>query len=193
MYTMFVMKNRLVAGGILCIVLAGAYYILRPYIEYQLKLNAPKTNVSASMKLTSPAFENNQKIPVLYTCDGKKIHPPFAIADVPEGAKYLAIVIDDPDAPPGTFTHWVIWNIHANITDIPEGVVPQESQEGTNSSGRTGFVAPCPPNGQHRYFFTLYALDTKLGIDGKATKADLENAMSGHVMAQSLLVGVYSR
>lgn len=187
------MRNLLIRGAILCVVLAGAYYILKPYMDYRVTMYAPKTKVAASMKLTSPAFENNQKIPPLYTCDGKRIHPPFDIAGVPQGAKYLALIVDDPDAPSGTFTHWVIWNIHADVAFIEEGVVPQESQEGTSSSGRTGFVAPCPPAGEHRYFFTLYALDKKLGIDGKGTKADLESAMAGHVMAQSLLVGRYGR
>jgi len=147
------------------------------------------------MKLTSPAFENYQEIPILYTCDGKKIHPPLAVLGVPAGTKSLALIVDDPDAPSGTFTHWVIWNIHPNITVIEEGTIPQESQEGTNSAGSMGYAPPCPPpaGGQHRYFFTLYALDAKLGLDGKATKADVENSMQSHIMEQSLLVGVYSR
>jgi len=145
------------------------------------------------MKLTSPAFNNYQKIPVVYTCDGQKLHPPLVISGVPSTVKSLALVVDDPDAPNGTFTHWVIWNIHADTTVIAEGTVPPESQEGTNSAGTVGYTPPCPPSGQHRYFFTLYALDAKLGLDGKATKADIEKVFAGHVTEESLLVGVYSR
>ena len=181
------MKKYVVTGVILCIVAFGVYYIFRPAVP-----SAPKV-IQASMKLTSPAFENYQKIPVVYTCDGQKLHPPLAISGVPSAAKSLALVVDDPDAPNGTFTHWVIWNIHADTTVIAEGTVPPESQEGINSAGTVGYTPPCPPSGQHRYFFTLYALDAKLGLDGKATKADIEKVFAGHVMEESLLVGVYSR
>jgi hypothetical protein len=170
------------------ILILGLAYIVRP-LFFQKK---PAT-VKLNMKLTSSAFEHNQKIPVLYTCDGASIHPPFSVADVPAGTKSLAIIMDDPDAPSGTFTHWVIWNISPDTISVPEGVVPEKSEEGTNSAGEAGYTPPCPPSGQHRYFFTLYALDAKLGLDGKAVKADVEKAMAGHVMAQSLLVGVYSR
>jgi Raf kinase inhibitor-like YbhB/YbcL family protein len=184
-----VSKKLLVAGVILCLALVGGYYIFRPMPQ-----TASKPIVQeASMKLTSPAFEHNQKIPVLYTCDGGNIHPPLEISGVPSGAKSLALIVDDPDAPGGTFTHWVIWNIHPDTAVIEEGAVPEKSQEGTNSAGQIGFFPPCPPSGQHRYFFTLYALDAKLGLDGKATKTDVEKAIAGHVMAQSLFVGVYGR
>lgn len=182
------MRKYVVSGAILCIGIAfGVYYIFRPTFK------TTPVAVQASMKLTSPAFENYQKIPSLYTCDGKKIHPPLAVSGVPAGTKSLALIVDDPDAPAGTFTHWVIWNIHPDITMMEEGKIPQESQEGANSAGSIGYTPPCPPSSTHRYFFTLYALDAKLGLDGKATKTDVENTMKGHVMAQSLLVGVYSR
>lgn len=184
------MINRVIQSGILLIVLVlAAYYIFRPTVT-----TAPAVQ-EVSMKLTSSAFEHNQKIPVLYTCDGGNIHPPLAILGVPDAAKSLALIVDDPDAPGGTFTHWVIWNIDPATKEIPAGQVPPKSQEGINSGGQLGFFPPCPPpaGGQHRYFFTLYALDATLGLDGKATKEDMENAMRGHVMAQSLLVGVYGR
>lgn len=145
------------------------------------------------MKLTSSAFANEGKIPVLYTCDGGNIHPPLTITGVPDAAKSLALIVDDPDAPGGTFTHWTIWNIRPDTAVIEEGVVPEKSQEGTNSAGQVGFFPPCPPSGTHRYFFTLYALDATVGLDGKATKTDVEKAIAGHVIAQSLLVGVYGR
>lgn len=172
----------------IAILILGLLYIVRPLI-FQKK----SASVGGSMKLTSPAFEHNRKIPALYTCDGKGMHPPFTLTEVPEEAKSLVIIADDPDAPSGTFTHWVIWNIDPLMKEIGEGIVPDKSQEGTNSSGEVGYTSPCPPSGQHRYFFTLYALDAKLGLDGKAMKADVEKAIAGHVMAQSLLVGVYSR
>jgi hypothetical protein len=191
------MRKYISFGGILFIVaVVGAYYIAHPFLKKDVSNISPApTAASISMKLTSPAFENYQNIPASYTCDGKKLHPPLSIAGVPEGTKSLAIIIDDPDAPNGTFNHWVIWNIHPDTTLIAEGKAPTESQEGTNSAGQIGYMPPCPPpaGGQHRYFFTLYALDAKLGLDGKATKADVENAMKGHVIAQALLIGVYGR
>jgi Raf kinase inhibitor-like YbhB/YbcL family protein len=172
------------------ILIAGILYILKPYL-FQ-KTAAPVQN---SMILTSSAFGNGGKIPVEFSCDGEKIHPPLSIAGVPSAAKSLVIIVDDPDAPSGIFTHWVIWNIDPSVKEIKEEVVPEKSQEGTNSAGSIGYTPPCPPpaGGQHRYFFTLFALDAKLGLDGKATKAEVEGAMAGHVMVQSLLVGVYSR
>lgn len=179
------MKKYFIAAAILIL---GLLYVVRPYV-FQKK----STSVQQSMKLSSPVFDHSGKIPVDYTCDGKGIHPPLAISGVPEGTAALAIIVDDPDAPAGTFTHWIIWNINPATKEIGDGVVPEKSQEGTNSAGSTGFVSPCPPNGQHRYFFTLFALDAKLGLDGKAMKANVEKAMAGHVMAQSLLMGVYSR
>jgi hypothetical protein len=179
------MKKILLIGAILIV---GIWYLRIPFVSQ--KKPAP---VQTSMKLTSSAFANEGKIPVLYTCDGGNIHPPLAITGVPDAAKSLALIVDDPDAPGGTFTHWVIWNIDPSTEEIGEGAIPQKSQEGTNSAGQIGFFPPCPPSGRHRYFFTLYALDAKLGLDGKATKTDVEKAIAGHVMAQSLLVGVYTR
>jgi Raf kinase inhibitor-like YbhB/YbcL family protein len=191
------MKKFVATGAILCIVVGlGVYYVARPFFKKNISNISPTPTVThVSMKLTSPAFENYQKIPALYTCDGKKAHPPLAVGGVPAGTKSLVVIVDDPDAPGGTFTHWVIWNIHPDTTKIADAAIPNESQEGTNSAGGIGYTPPCPPpaGGPHRYFFTLYALDAKLGLDGKATKADIENSMEGHVMAQSLLVGVYSR
>ena len=145
------------------------------------------------MKLTSSAFDHNQKIPVVYTCDGQKINPPLAISGVPKEAKSLALIVEDPDAPTGTFVHWIVWNIDPETLEIPEGSVPEKSQEGLNGAGKEGYVGPCPPTGQHRYFFTLYALDTTLGLNGQAKREDLDAAMQGHITAQATLVGVYRR
>ena len=145
------------------------------------------------MKLTSTAFTNEEKIPVIYTCDGNKVNPPLSISGLPTGTKSLALIVDDPDAPRGTFTHWVIWNIDPVTTQIVSGKTPPKSQEGTNSAGSIGFVPPCPPTGSHRYFFTLLALDSTIGLDAKAKKADLEAAMKGHIMEQTNLIGAYGR
>ncbi len=188
-------RNTVLVGVILCLVAGlGVYYVAHPFFNKNI-LNISPTPAAqqGSMKFTSPAFNNYQKIPTSYTCDGSEVHPPLQIAGVPKGAKSLVIIVDDPDAPDGIFIHWVIWNIHPDTTMIEGGAVPSESQEGTNSAGSIGYTPPCPPSGEHRYFFTLYALDAKLGLDGKATKTDVERSAKGHVSAQSLLVGIYSR
>lgn len=180
------MKKIVIIGGILI----GIWYVFRP-----IPVPAPTKQVemSKNMKVTSTAFTNEEKIPVEYSCDGKGDHPPLAFSGVPEGAKSLAIIVDDPDAPMGTFTHWVIWNILPKTLEIPSGVVPPQSQEGLNSAGRTGYTPPCPPSGSHRYFFTVFALDATIGLDGKAKKADLGKAMAGHIIEQTNLIGSYER
>ncbi len=175
------------------ILLIGIWYIFRPIPIPKVSVQPATPQIVKNMKLTSSAFANEEKIPVDYTCDGKKVHPPLSISGVPDGTKSFAIIVDDPDAPAGTFTHWVIWNIDAGTAQIASGVIPERSIEGTNSAGRTGYTPPCPPTGSHRYFFTLFALDTTIGLDGKAKKADLEAAMKGHILEQTNLIGSYGR
>lgn len=189
------MKKLLFIGVILLI---GIWYISIPFVgsnkdKYFPKVTPAPSPVLQNMKLTSSAFANEEKIPVEFTCDGTKVHPPLTIAGIPENTKSLAIIIDDPDAPLGTFTHWVIWNIDPATREIATGSVPQKSIEGTNSAGRTGFTPPCPPSGSHRYFFTLFAVDTTIGLDGKAKKAELEAAMKGHIIEQTNLIGMFGR
>ncbi len=186
-------KKVLLIGAILIV---GIWYISIPFVgpnKYVPATTPAPKQAPKNMKLTSVAFANEEKIPVEFTCDGKKINPPFSISGVPEGTKSLAMIVDDPDAPAGTFTHWVIWNIDAGTKEILSGQIPPKSQEGTNSAGRIGYTPPCPPSGSHRYFFTLFALDTTIGLDGKAKKADLEAAMKGHIMEQTNLIGSYAR
>ena len=144
------------------------------------------------MKIKSPAFENGGRIPAKYTCDGEDISPPLEFEDVPEDAKSLALVMDDPDAPMGTFDHWVVWNIPPETRSIEEGKEP-EGVQGMTDFGRKGYGGPCPPRGEHRYFFKLYALDTKLDLPEGSRKSDLEKAMKGHIIAQATLMGRYSR
>ena len=139
--------------------------------------------------LKSPAFENNKKIPLKYTCDGTNISPPLTIEGIPDEAKTLALIVDDPDAPSGTFDHWVVWNIRASTNKIDENKAP--GTEGMNSARERGYHGPCPPSGTHRYFFKVYALDTSLDLSAKSKKKDVEKAMGGHVLAKGELIGLY--
>lgn len=145
------------------------------------------------LKIASSAFGHNERIPVKYTCDGADASPPISIEGVPETAKSLALIMDDPDAPRGTWVHWLVWNIDPKIKEIAEGKVPSGASLGMNDFRRLDYGGPCPPSGTHRYFFKLYALDTVLGLKQGAAKAELEKAMHGHVIAQAELIGLYSR
>lgn len=144
------------------------------------------------MKLTSLAFVNNGAIPSEYTCDGNDLSPELIISDVPSSAKSLVLISDDPDAPVGTWDHWVVFNMSPSKKEIPKGTEPKGTA-GKNSWGRTGYGGPCPPSGTHRYFFKLYALDTMLNLPQGATKKELEMAMHGHIITQTQLVGLYKR
>ena len=145
------------------------------------------------LKITSPVFAANGYIPAHYTCDGRDINPPLEIADVPAGAKTLALIVDDPDAPVGMWVHWVVWNISPTTHEIGEDSVPAGASQGKNDWNRNSYGGPCPPSGVHRYFFKLYALDTRLSLGTGTTKADLEKAMAGHVLASAEIIGLYKR
>ncbi len=153
----------------------------------------PSSQRIGTMHLSSPAFNANEPIPSLYTCDEKGINPPLQIADVPAEATSLVLIVDDPDAPSGDFVHWILYNVPVELTAIQAGAVPAGVSEGLSSLGKTGYVAPCPPSGTHRYQFTLYALDTILEFAAAPTKAGVEQAMEGHLLAQAMLVGTYQR
>lgn len=155
---------------------------------------SPKTStITSSMQITSPVFSQNTAIPPLYTCDAKGINPPLSFSDIPKDAKSLALIVDDPDAPIGTFVHWVAYNIPVSTVQIEEGKGIPGSVIGKNGIGKENFVAPCPPNGQHRYLFKLYALDTVVSLGPSASKDELLEAMKSHVVDQAQLVGVYKR
>ena len=152
------------------------------------------------MTLASTAFTNAGPIPAAYTCDGKDKSPPLAWHGVPAGTRSIGIVVDDPDAPDPaapkmTWVHWVLYNIPPATSGLPEAVamsaLPAGTKEGLNDWQRTGYGGPCPPIGRHRYFHKLYALDTVLPDLGKPTKAALEKAMQGHILAKAELVGTY--
>lgn len=145
------------------------------------------------MLITSPSFENNSSIPKKFTCDGGNINPQLLIQNVLTNAKSLALIVDDPDAPSGTFVHWMVWNINPATTEIKEESVPSGSVEGSNGRGSLGYIGPCPPTGTHHYHFKLYALDTMLALKEGASKADLESAMQGYILEEASFIGLYAR
>ncbi len=146
-----------------------------------------------TLTITSPAFNSNGSIPRQYTCDGKDVSPPLVIGNVPGGTRSLALIVDDPDAPAGTWVHWVLWNIDPAVKEIRENSSPPGALQGKNDFGKNSYGGPCPPSGTHRYFFKVYALDTMLSIDRNSTKQDLEKAMKGHILAEGKIVGLYKR
>ena len=146
------------------------------------------------MLLTSPSFEHGAAIPQKFTCDGGGISPELQIQNVPPGAKSLALVLHDPDAPrEGDFLHWLVWNIDPATTLVKEESVPPGSVEGLNDGGRNDYFAPCPHSGTHHYRFVLYALDTRLDLPGSAALPSFGAAIRGHVLAEAELVGAYAR
>lgn len=144
------------------------------------------------MQLTSTAFENNGQIPPQYTCDGDNINPPLQISDVPEQAQSLALIMDDPDAPVGTWDHWVIFNISPQTENIDENSEPNGTP-GQGTRGNTKYSGPCPPDGEHRYIFKLYAIDTQLDLNKGVSKQQVEDAMKDHIIDQTKLIGKYTR
>lgn len=152
------------------------------------------TNQPKNMKITSPVFENNANIPSKYSCDGENINPPIEISDVPNEAKSLALIVDDPDAPiVGGFVHWVAFNLGPGTKTLEENSKPDSGVEATNSAGKIGYASPCPPSGTHHYHFKLYALDAILNLDSSAKREDVEKAMQGHILDQAELIGLYKK
>lgn len=145
------------------------------------------------MKILSTAFGNNQDIPGKYTCQGENINPPLLFDGVPVNTRSLALIMDDPDAPMGTFVHWVIFNIDPKILSIAENSYPSGSIQGKNSASSNRYVSPCPPSGTHRYFFKLYALDIILDLTSNADKKELENAIKTHILDEARLIGFYKK
>ena len=163
------------------------------------QLGAAENSGKESMELTSTAFTEGGAIPAKFTCDDKDESPPLKWSGVPAGAKSLALIADDPDAPVGTWVHWVLYDLPATTTELPEDVSKSQyvaggARQGLNDFRRLGYGGPCPPPGKpHRYFFKLYALDAALDLKPGATKKDVERAMDKHVLAQAQLVGTYKR
>ncbi|MFB0525525.1 MAG: YbhB/YbcL family Raf kinase inhibitor-like protein [Phycisphaerae bacterium] len=150
------------------------------------------------IKIGSPAFEEGGMIPAKYTCDGADVSPPLKWEAVPEGTKSVALISDDPDAPMGTWVHWVIFGLPADARELAENIphdktLPNGAKQGTSDFGRIGYGGPCPPSGTHRYFFKIYALDTELDLEAGARKRDLLRAMESHILAEGQLMGKYKR
>lgn len=142
------------------------------------------------MQATSTAFDEGEPIPEKYSCDGQNINPGIAVSGFPEGTKALAMIVDDPDAPTGTFTHWLIWNIN------PDDPVEENSKPGTegkNDFGEVGYGGPCPPSGTHRYYFRIFALDAELNLPPGASRTELEKAKAEHTLDETALMGTYTR
>lgn len=151
-----------------------------------------------SLSITSTAFAEGRPIPPLYSCRGKDISPPLAWSGAPGGVKSFALILDDPDAPMGTYVHWVIYNIPAASQGLPDSVpsrpkLDDGSLQGSNSSGGMGYAGPCPPSGTHHYHFKLYALDSVLALSSGATKEEVLKAMQAHVLGQGELIGTFSK
>lgn len=151
-----------------------------------------------ALEITSSVFSEGEMIPTRYTCDGPDVSPDLAWGGVPDTAQSLALICDDPDAPMGTWVHWVLFNIPTDAGGLPSEISPDATLEngarhGTNDFGRLGYGGPCPPGGTHRYYFKLYALDTTLDLESGITKAQLIEAMENHILAEAQLMGKYSR
>jgi len=143
-----------------------------------------------NLLITSSVFENNKPIPKKYTCDGDDINPPLKLEGLPDETKSIVLIVDDPDAPMGTWDHWIVWNIPP-MEEIAENVVP--GVEGMNDFQRQSYGGPCPPSGTHRYFFKVYALKEILDLDTNSRKSNVEKEMEGKIVAKGELIGVYSR
>jgi hypothetical protein len=146
----------------------------------------------ARMKVISSAFQEGGDIPSKFTCDGSDSSPPLQITGVPSEAKTLVLIADDPDAPGGLFTHWLVWNIPPQTNSIAEGSAPK-GVHGANDFGKSGYRGPCPPPGTHRYSFKIFALDRELDLGSGAKRSQVNAAMKGHVIAQGELIGRYAR
>jgi hypothetical protein len=159
----------------------------------------PEGEQTMSIQITSAAFREGSAIPQKYTCDSEDISPPLAWNGLPPNTKSLALIVDDPDAPVGTWVHWLLYDMPAELAGLQEGLsktstVQGIGAQGTNDFRKIGYGGPCPPKGKpHRYFFRLYALDTPLNLKPEATRRELEKAMQGHILAQGQLMGTYSR
>jgi len=157
-----------------------------------------KGGETMGLMVKSSAFKEGEMIPKKYTCDGEDISPPLSWEGVPEGTKSIAIICDDPDAPMGTWVHWVLFNLPPGTNTLPEAVPPEAvlengARHGINDFRKLGYGGPCPPGGTHRYYFKIYALDIVLGLQSGASKADLLKAMEGHVLSEGQIMGRYKR
>ena len=186
----------IIIGGVIVVsAVATGALLMQPreerLVPEQQKIN--RSNTMSTLQLSSSAFEQNATIPKKYTCQGEGVNPPLSISGAPEGTKTLALIMDDPDAPMGVWDHWVMWNILPDITSIAENSVPGGAVLGSNSSGKNEYQGPCPPSGTHRYRFSVYAVFDILSLKPGSTKAELLNALTGGILGQYTLVGLYQK
>lgn len=167
-------------------------YFISILVSVLLVLLIFKYKTKPTMEITSPVFQNNSFIPEKYTCDGQNINPSLTINQVPSNTKSLVLIMDDPDAPSGTWTHWTLWNISPDTHEIFENSIPHGAIEGVTSDGQ-GYSGPCPPAGTHRYFFKLFALDTSLNLSPMSTVTQLQVAIKGHIITQTEFFANYSK
>ena len=175
------MQRRPVCALLVLLILSSSYAI------------SQETTESGALRISSSVFDNNGQIPIRYGCDGENVNPLLEIENVPSKARSLALIFDDRDAPKGSYVHWILWNIHPGTKEIKEDSVPDGAVQGLNGFKKHKYGGPCPPKRPHRYVFKLYALDVRLQLSSKSTKAHLEKAMKGHIIAQAQLTGVYKR
>ena len=193
------MKTSVVVALLFLNVIAcGSRQSAQPSATSQAPVGNPRPQQKSELKLTSTSFKDGEAIPRGYTCDGANISPPLEWTAVPKSAKAIAIIADDPDAPAGTWVHWVLYNLPADGLGLIENTPQTETlngggMQGKNDFGKIGYGGPCPPSGTHRYYFKFYALDSQVDLKPGATKADVEKAMAGHVVGQTQLMGTYRR
>jgi Raf kinase inhibitor-like YbhB/YbcL family protein len=161
-------------------------------IAFAIALSAAAAT-GGNMRVTSPAFSMNQPIPAQFSCDGQDVNPPLAISGVPDTAKSLALIVDDPDAPAKVWVHWTVWNIAPKTSEIRQDSVPDNAVQGLNDFGKSAWGGPCPPGGTHRYRFKLFALSESLKLHEGAREPELVKAMEGKVLEKAELVGTYTR
>jgi len=164
----------------------------------QATVSSSATEIKAGLTVTSQAFGDGERIPPKHTCDGENISPPISWSGAPKETRSYALIMDDVDAPAGTFTHWVIFNVPATETGLEEdvpalGTLPNGATQGKNTAGRIGYTGPCPPSGTHRYVFRLFAIDTLMNLQPGRTKEEMMKAMDGHILAEAQFTGLYSR
>jgi Raf kinase inhibitor-like YbhB/YbcL family protein len=192
---MFIIGALLLSNAIAC---GSRQQSAHPPEISQASVSNPSPQQKSELKLTSSAFKEGEAIPRGYTCNGANVSPPLEWTGMPKTAKTIAIIADDPDAPAGTWVHWVVYNLPAEGLGLIENTPQTETLnggglQGKNDFGKIGYGGPCPPSGTHRYFFKFYVLDSELPLKSGATKAEVEKAMEGHIAGQAQLMGTYHR
>jgi Raf kinase inhibitor-like YbhB/YbcL family protein len=177
--------------GVVILLIVTFYFFQRSNNKEQ-TIITKKINMENTLTLKSKVFEDNAMIPAKYTCDGENIIPSLEISGIPPETKSLVLIMDDPDAPMGTFVHWVKWNIPTTTSEIKENTEPS-GISGKGGSGKLTYIGPCPPSGVHHYHFKLYALDTTLSLPEGSNKQKVEQAMNGHIINQAELIGLYKK